>query len=261
MYEGGTELRTRRIQEIEQYILENQTVTLDQICEEFHISMSTLRRDLGDLLQNNSIHKIYGGVTTQQPSRRELVPFGERHIVNPDIKRRIAVRAASLVHDGDVIFVDSGTTTLYLADTLAEKQDITVLTNNLAFICRAMDSENMRIISLSGTLNRKTYSFTGPATARVLENYNVSKAFLATTGFSSRNGVTNSSPSESDAKRAAVSRSETVCLLADHSKFGSASLVTFCGFDDIDILITDQTPPQELVSTLTGAGVRILLAD
>lgn len=253
-------MRTKRIQDIEAYILENKTVSLEKLCQEFHISMSTLRRDLAELLQNTNIHKIYGGVTTQSP-KKEVAPFAERCVVNLEIKQRIAQRAAQFVSDWDTIFVDSGTTTQYMADALADRKGLTVITPSLSFIYRAMEYSNIRIIALPGILDRHTCSFVGPPTSRFLENHNLTKSFLSSTGISIRNGVTNATSHESDVKKIAVGRSDQVYLLADHSKFGVASFLTYCSLDAIDVLVSDQLPKQGLAEHLEKIGVRIALAE
>ncbi|TQI66620.1 DeoR family transcriptional regulator [Clostridium sp. KNHs216] len=251
-------MRSKRIEEIKAYIYDNKTVTLDQICEKFKVSKSTLRRDLDEILMESDIKKIYGGVTAIP--KRELTSFEERNISNSAAKEQIAAAAAELVEDGDIAFIDSGTTTLHIVDYIRDKKKITILTNNVEIILRAIPYDNINIISLSGTLNRKTLSFTGTSSAQVLQNYNISKAFMATTGFSIANGVTNSSPSESDIKRMAVKRSQQVYLLADSSKFGAVSLITYCDLSQVNVLITEAEPPKEIRSFITGSGGRILLA-
>ncbi|MGI6199238.1 MAG: DeoR/GlpR family DNA-binding transcription regulator [Christensenellales bacterium] len=251
-------MRSQRIQEIENYIYEQKTVTLDQICQHFGISKSTIRRDLEQILQNGNIKKIYGGVTVQ--SKKELISFHERNIAHLAEKERIAKKAAEMVSDGDIIFIDSGTTTLHMIDALADRRKLTVLTNNFEVIYRAIPYENINLISLSGTLNRKTLSFTGPSAAQVLGAYNVSKAFMAATGFSVESGVTNSSPVESDVKRVAVQRSQQVVLLADHFKFDTVSLITYCNLEQIDTLVTDTMPGEKIAKFMQEHGGRIVLA-
>ena len=251
-------MRSKRIEEIRDFIYLNKTVTLDKICEQFDVSKSTLRRDLDEILTSGDIKKIYGGVTVLP--RRELVSFEERNISNPEAKRRIAAAAADLVEEDDIVFIDSGTTTLPIIDFIKEKKNITILTNNVEIIVRAIPYENINIISLSGTLSRKTLSFTGATAVQVLQNYNISKAFMATTGFSVVNGVMNSAPVESDIKHAAVQRSQKVYLLADSSKCGVISLITYAKLDQIDALITEAEPTPDLREFLERCGKRILIA-
>ncbi|MCI1965838.1 MAG: DeoR/GlpR family DNA-binding transcription regulator [Oscillospiraceae bacterium] len=252
-------MRSQRIEEIKQYIYDKKTVTLDEICENFHVSKSTLRRDLNTILQSNDIKKIYGGVTALP--KKGLVSFDQRNISNLEIKRRIAASAAGLIQENDIIFIDSGTTTLPIIDFIKDKRNITVLTNNVEIILHAIPYENINIISLSGALNRKTLSFTGSSAIQVLQNYNISKAFMASTGFSISNGITNSSPLESDIKRAVVQRSQKVFLLADSSKCDVVSLITYCDLDQISTLVTDQQPSKEICNFIHNCGNEILVAN
>ena len=251
-------MRSKRIEEIKNYIYTNKTVTLDQLCSEFEVSMSTLRRDLEEVLQEKDIKKIYGGVTTTQ--KKGLISFDERNIANRELKERIAAKAASLVENGDIIFIDSGTTTLHMIEAMKDKSDITILTNNIEIIIQAIPYENINIISLSGTLSRKTLSFTGTMAAQVLQNYNISKAFMASTGFSIENGITNSSPLETEVKQMAVQRSRQTYLLADSTKSGVISLMTYCTLDKLDALITDALPAKDICDFMERHGTRIILA-
>lgn len=251
-------MRPQRIEEIKDYIYENKTVTLDQICKNFKISKSTIRRDLNEILAGGDIKKIYGGVTVLP--EKELTSFEERNISNLNVKERIAAAAAELVEDGDIIFIDSGTTTLPIIDHIGNKKEVTILTNNVEIIIRAIPYSNINIISLSGTLNRKTLSFTGSSAAQVLQTYNISKAFMAATGFSIASGCTNSSPLESDVKRMAVQRSQQVYLLADRSKCGVVSLITYCNLSKVNTLVTDEYPPKDVCSYIEEHGGRILIA-
>ena len=174
-------------------------------------------------------------------TKKLLVSFTERNINRQDAKRLIADKAASFVEDGDSIFIDSGTTTLYMLEYLKNKK-ITLLTNNIEVMVQAIPYENINLISLSGTLNRKTLSLTGNNAARILSTYNVKKAFLAATGITIENGATNSSPEETCIKEMAVKKSLEKYLLVDSSKFGVVSLLTYSNVEDFTGIITDGVP-------------------
>lgn len=249
-------MRSQRIDEIEAYIFEHKTVTIDCLCEKFHVSKNTIRRDLDEITAKGDIKKIYGGVTVA--SKKELLSFDERNIKNLEAKQKIAMLAAETVEDGDIIFIDSGTTTIHMVESIKSKKNITILTNNLEVILRAIPYPEINIISLSGTLDRKTLSFSGTSSAGVLQTYNISKAFMATTGISIENGVTNSSPMEYDIKRIAVRRSNQVYLLADSGKFNLVSLMTYCDLDQINALVTDKTPPRAIVDYFKVNNIQLL---
>lgn len=252
-------MRSQRIAEIEQYIYAHKTVTLDELCEVFQVSKNTIRRDIEEIIQNPDIVKTYGGVMINTQTKKLLVSFTERNISHQEAKRQIAAKAASLVNDGDSIFIDSGTTTLYMLEYLKNKK-ITLLTNNVEVMVQAIPYENINLICLSGTLNRKTLSLTGNNAAKLLSTYNIKKAFLAATGITLDNGATNSSPEETCIKEMAVKKSTEKYLLADSSKFGVISLLTYCGINDFTGIVTDVEPEEDFCEYAKEHQVEILLA-
>ena len=252
-------MRAERIDSIIEFIYRNKNVTLDQICDDFNISKSTVRRDLSEILKDTNLKKTYGGITLKNKwgNKKYLTSFSERNIENADKKLAISKKAANIVEDNDIIFIDSGTTTFYMVDYLGNVNNLTILTNNLEVIFRAVKYKNINLISLSGTLSRETLSFVGTTSISTIKNFNISKAFMATTGFSIMNGVTNSSPLESDIKRTVISKSNKIILLADSSKFNSVSLMTYCNLEDIDILITDKMPDKNISDYLYNNKISI----
>ena len=252
-------MRVERIDSIIEFIYKNKNVTLDQICDDFNISKSTVRRDLSEILKDTNLKKTYGGITLKNKwgNKKYLTSFSERNIENADKKLAISKKAANIVEDNDVIFIDSGTTTFYMVDYLGNVNNLTILTNNLEVIFRAVKYKNINLISLSGTLSRETLSFVGTTSISTIKNFNISKAFMATTGFSIMNGVTNSSPLESDIKRTVISKSNKIILLADSSKFNSVSLMTYCNLEDIDILVTDKMPDKNISDYLYNNKISI----
>ena len=252
-------MRVERIDNIIEFVYKNKNVTLDQICDNFNISKSTVRRDLSEILKDSNLQKTYGGITLKNKldNRKYLTSFNERNIENIDKKLAISKKAATIVEDNDIIFIDSGTTTFYMADYLDKINNLTILTNNLEVIFRAAKYKNINLISLSGTLNRETLSFVGTTSISTIKKFNMSKAFM---GFSILNGVTNSSPLEFDIKRTVISKSSKIILLADSSKFNSVSLMTYCDLEDIDILITDKMPDKEIKDYLFNKKISIEIA-
>ncbi|MBR0600560.1 DeoR/GlpR family DNA-binding transcription regulator [Sinanaerobacter chloroacetimidivorans] len=252
-------MRSKRINDIENYIIENRTVTLDQLCKVFQVSKNTIRRDLKEIIAEGNIKKIYGGVTVK--TNKELLPFSERNISNLEAKKKIACKASELIEDGDVIFIDSGTTTCHMMEYLKEKKNLTIITNNLEIIIRAIPHENIKIISLSGELDRETLSFTGDSATAVLNNYNISKAFMASAGVSVEGGITNSSTKEYEIKCMAVRRSRDVYLLVSREKFNHIAIMTYCGMDRLSAIVCDYTPPVEIREFSDENEIDIIIAE
>ena len=251
-------MKTNRIQEMERYIIQHGTATMEELREHFDISMNTVRRDVTELLARGTVVKVYGGVRARA-AEQMLTPYEVRRRGSEDAKSAIGLRAAQMVHDGDVIFIDSGTTTVQMIDHLRDKRDLTIITNNIEAIVRALPHENINIIVLPGQVRRKTHSLTGDDTVRALRRYNVRMAFIAATGVSSH-GVTNSSPLEFEIKKGAVESAEKTVLLIAGTKFGVTGLMTFAQMKDFDALVTDARPSPEVCRQLAEEGVELIVA-
>ncbi|AXI10500.1 DeoR/GlpR transcriptional regulator [Oceanobacillus zhaokaii] len=250
-------LKTKRLDLIQEYIIENGSVSLDELVEKFEVSKNTIRNDVQTLVETGDFKKIYGGVTVDIPS--VTVPFRERQIRNQSEKLLISKMAAEYVEDGDIIFIDSGTTTVGMVDYIKDKE-LTIITNNIDFIVRALPYEKLNIYSTGGMVERKTNSLTSAENDEIIASYNINKAFLASTGLSIKNGVTNSLPIESGMKRKVVKRSAEVFLLVDESKFDKASLTTYCNLDEIDYLVTNKIP-EEYSQYAEQNNIRVVLSE
>ena len=251
-------MKADRMLEMERYILNQGAATMDELRLHFDVSMNTVRRDVAELLKRGTVEKVYGGVCARK-NEQALTPYEVRRRGSEDAKVAIGKRAAELVSDGDIIFIDSGTTTLHMIDFLADKRDLTIITNNLEAINRALPYENITIIALPGQVRRKPHSFTGDDAVRYLRRFNVRIAFMAATGLSSH-GVTNSSPMEYEIKKCAVESAETTVLLISHTKFGVTGLMTFAQLEDFDCLVTDEAPSAEDQLRVKSSGAQLLIS-
>ncbi|MBT2701078.1 DeoR/GlpR transcriptional regulator [Bacillus sp. ISL-40] len=233
-------IKEKRIKKIHEYVIEQQSASLDELVSVFDVSKNTIRRDIQTLVERGELKKVYGGVSV---IHKKLESFQDRKIRNQEQKASIVKKAASYVKDGDIIFIDSGTTTIGMFKYIKDK-NLTIFTNSIDCIVRALPFDHLNVISIGGLLDRKTDSFGNPHNNNMdlLSNYNIKKAFMASTGISLTNGVTNASPLESELKKVIVKRSSEVYLLVDHDKFDKYGLMTYCGLGAIDYLVTDRLP-------------------
>lgn len=174
-------------------------------------------------------------------------------------KERIGRLGARLIEENDIIFIDSGTTTAALANYLPLDLKVTVLTNNLDVINKFANMSSINLIVLGNQYYRETRSFIYCHYDQLtINNYNVDKAFLGTSGITANNGITNSDFYEIYIKKYIVERSSEVYVLSDQTKFGHASLHTFAEFKQVTGLITDAEPPTDIVDTCLNLGVDII---
>ncbi len=251
-------MRNVRLEVMEQYIIQKDTVSMEDLQKHFATSMNTIRRDVALLIKKGSIEKVYGGVCARKSE--QLTPFDVRTIKHPEAKMRIGRKAAELVADGDTIFIDSGTTTLHMIPNLADKQNITIITHNLHAIMAAIPYPNLTVIILPGQLLRKTSSFTGLETVRFLKAYNIKTAFMAATGLSLSNGVTNASSMEYELKLTAMERSSKSYLLLDSHKFGETAMLTYAQIHQFDGIITEAMPDDGYKNVIANAGSKLIQA-
>ncbi|WP_317854890.1 DeoR/GlpR family DNA-binding transcription regulator [Chakrabartyella piscis] len=251
-------MRQNRLTSIEQHIIKNQSISLDELCETFQVSKNTIRRDIDALVRKGSIQKVYGGVTAVNASIT-LTPFDQRNIHHVDAKEIICKTTANFIVDQDIVFIDSGTTCLQLIPYIKEK-NITILTHSLSIAMAVIPYENINLITLPGTLNRKTLSYTGVETTEYLERYNPNKAFMACTGISLKHGVSNAATEEYAIKKKVLSLTEETYLLADVTKFDQSAITTYAALEQIKHYIIDEMPPEAYVDYFQQHGCTLHIA-
>ena len=252
-------MKANRILDMEKYINLKGAASMEELQRQFGVSANTVRRDIAELLRRGAVEKVYGGVCARQASQT-LTPYEMRQLSGGEAKDLIGRTAAGLVSDGDVIFIDSGTTTLRMIDYLQDRKDVTVITHNLGAIVRALPYENIHVIVLPGSLRRKTNSMTGSDSVKAMKKYNIRSAFMAATGLS-MHGATNSSAQEYDIKQAAVECSDRAYLLVDRSKFGVTGMMIYAPIGSFEAVVTDEAPDGDYLALLRENNVRLVLPE
>lgn len=232
-------MKTARLHDMELYISKNNVSSLEELSRYYNVSMSTVRRDISELVHRKKFCKVYGGVMVGNRAQAEN-SRAEGQWTDACAKHEIGRLAASLVHDGMSIFLDSGLTTLQLLPYIAEKKNITVISHSLTALYEASKYPSLGVIALGGIYNRTSSSFLGCNTMNELSKMSIDLVFLATTGATLELGLTNSSYSDVEIKKSVMKWNKTIVLMADHSKFGRNALLSFCDFKDISVIITDR---------------------
>lgn len=251
-------MKINRIQQIHDLLKQNHSISLNDLCDTFGVSKNTIRRDVAELEEQGVIRKVYGGIVLAEDEAGTPEPFANREGRNVEAKKKVAQIAASLVQDGDVIYIDSGTTTMHMIPYLAKRRYLTIVTASVHVINAASSYPGLNIIATGGTLYMPSNAFVGPSVLAALQNYNLSKVFLASTGISIAHGATNASPLECEIKRSLAQKNAARFLLVDSSKFDQASLMTYCDLKDLDAVITDKEPPKEYVDYFEKNNVRLI---
>ena len=261
---NGEITKNERIYLMEQYISSRDFVSIPELVEHFHVSVNTVRRDLNLLQEAGKIDKVYGGAKRAENSdsfSELLRAYSERNVTNTAEKYRIAGRAAQYICEGDVIFIDTGTSTVPLLQHIGDLHHLTIITNSVYVLYSAIELSSFTVIGLPGILKHKTASLVGEQCLEMIDTYNIDKAFMACSALSLQSGVSNSSMEEYSIKKRVLERSLTHYLLADSSKFDKSSLLTFAELTDFDYIITDKEPSSEYADYFSGNRIQLISTD
>jgi len=247
-----------RQEKILEIIRQNGKTTIKDLCNMFGMSIVTIRNDLSFLEGEGLILRIHGGaIAVQEKDEGLILPFDVREERNLEAKQKIAEAAAEMVDDGEVIFIDGGTTASEMRHYLAGKKDITIITPSIVMTYWLAVTSDLSIYVLNGYFKRDSYSTLGAPALDLMPNWNLSKAFFGAAGFTIPEGLSDLHSGYVEQKRIIVEKAKKRIGLVDSSKWGILSLGSFAAPDEIDILITDKNAPAESIDNARQAGIDI----
>lgn len=226
---------------------------VSELSKLLRVSEVTVRSDLNALARSGHLRRVRGGAGLPLGTRQEA-PLEQTQREHAGAKRRIGALAASLVQDGETVFVDVGSTTTEVARCLSPAlRGVTVVTNglNIALVLERLG--NLRVIVTGGSLRPLQHSLVSPYAQDVLRHIHADRLFLGCNGVSAEAGVTNANHEEAEIKRAMVEHAREVVVVADHSKLGQVSRALVAPAAQVRTLVTDRHatgPPPELCAAI-----------
>jgi DeoR family transcriptional regulator of aga operon len=253
---GTSERRERIIQQLRS----NGSVQVNELAAHYQVSTVTIRNDLAFLEKQGVAVRAYGGALLCESG--QTVPertIADKSVINRSVKQRIGALAATLVQPGCRLILDSGTTTLEVARHLREHKDILVMTNGMNVANALLEVEGVELLMTGGHLRRKSHSFYGAQAEQSLQNYHFDLLFLGVDGIDLERGVSTHHEDEARLNRSMCQVAEQIIVVTDSSKFGRRSLHKIIDTLRIDILITDDGIPGEVLTGLRHAGIKVML--
>ena len=247
--------------------------SVTDLAERFSITTETVRRDLAALEAAGSVRRVHGGaVSPDRFSTNEesiLVRTDQRQ---PE-KTRIAEAALALIPQDRTgsILIDAGSTTEALAELLAARTaattaisepaaELVVITHSLPVAAKLSGEPGIALHLLGGKVRGITQAAVGQSTVEAARRLRPDIAFIGTNGIHAAFGLSTPDPEEAAVKAAFVQSARRIVVLADSSKLDTETLVQFASLKDLDTLITDTIPSQELADALSDAGVEVVVA-
>jgi len=230
-------------------------VTVEDLAEQFGVSLSTIRRDLNALSAEGLLRRVRGGGSIEP----DKVPFSDVQRQQRPEKTRIAARAAELVSDGDVVLIDIGTTTALLARELRGRR-ITVITSSLAVIDELRDDDGVELIVLGGVVRGNYHSMVGALTEQALAQIRATICFLGTSGIRPDGTISDTTGMEVPVKRAMIASSQRAVVLADASKFPGVGLLSVCGPEELWGVVTNEDADPATLAVLRSNDIEVMTA-
>lgn len=233
-------MNVRRQVSILKLLTEKKSITIQELIDTLNVSEATIRRDLTALEKNGKLKRVHGGAILNDSKEEDII---SKKGVHSKEKEKIAKKASEFVKDGDIIYLDAGSTTEAMIKYLEGKENIIVVTNGITHL-EELNRYGIETHLLGGEAKFITGATIGIGAVHSLRTYNIDIAFIGANAVS-KDGYSTPDTKEAIIKSEAVKRSEKVYFLCDSSKFGKKSFINFATLEDGE-LITEGDIPQEL---------------
>ena len=252
------------IAERHKYILDNLNkygfVRITDVANQLGVTKVTIRKDVKILESKGLLYKVHGSARPTNPHVADT-DVHLKDTMNPEVKRRIAARAVELVEPVDSIILSSGSTVFALGEEIRRRtwQNLNIVTPFLRLGVLLNEAENVNVVQLGGTVHKKSLSVLGEEASRSLDDCICSKLFFGVDGIDLEHGITTSTLDEAKLTRKMMKASSQNIVLADSSKFGQRGFGRICALEDIDVIITDDGIPEQMVTIVEEAGVDLII--
>jgi DeoR family transcriptional regulator of aga operon len=242
--------------EILQSLDETGSIHVGELSRRFGVSEATLRRDLTLLEEQRLLTRTHGGALAQDVAYE--LPVRHRHGQSRDAERAIAREAVRRLPGGPhVIGLTGGTTTSEVAKALADRTDLTVVTNALNIAMDLVLRPRLKLLVVGGVSRPQSYELVGPWAEQVLASVNIGTAFVGVDGIDAAGGITTHDENEARTNRAMITRAQRVVVVADGSKLGRRTLARIADVGEVHEVITDSSADEAVVAALRDAGVGV----
>jgi DeoR/GlpR family transcriptional regulator of sugar metabolism len=257
-----TATRERRLQ-VADLVAEEGQVDVSVLSERFGVSDTSIRRDLMLLEGQGLLKRVHGGAVAPHLVARNTVVATKIH-EHSEEKKRITAAAASLIHYGDVVLLDSGTTVAQVPShfpvQLRAANAVTVVTHSLLVVQALAAWESPHLICLGGLFLPDYQAFVGPQTVASLKGFSADLAFLGCDGLSVEAGITTPHVLIAEVGGTMAARARRTVALADSSKLGRFGFTTIVPLAAVDVLITDSGADPDEVARIRATGVEVIVA-
>ncbi len=252
-------LPTKRQTEIINMVAERGYVSTESMVEKFNVTPQTIRRDLNELGAKGLLTRFHGGAG--QPQSIANRPYQDRLKSGVDAKRKIAELTASLVPDGASLFLNIGTTTEFVARALLKHEDLHVVTNNINVAQILSNNDSFKIMIAGGEVRNNDGGIVGTSSVDFVNDFRLDIGIVGIGGIDDAGVLLDYDHEEVRTARTILRNSRKTILVADKHKFGNPAMNRMAHLEDLDVLVTDETPAQNYLDICERAGLKVYTAD
>src|SRR3984957_15186167 len=250
-------LSEERRREILEMLQSEGRVLVGALASRFRTSQITIRKDLEFLQHEGQLERTHGGALPVKTGALRDRSIQEKEQMHRREKLRIAEAAVHMIRQGQVIILDSATTTA-IARLVRNIKNLTVITNATNIAAELADS-SVEVILTGGVLRKNSFSLVGPLAEESLKKLSADLLFLAVDGFDVRYGLTTPNVLEARVNRVMAESARRVVVVCDSSKFGQRSLSLIMPTSAVHETITDKRIPKKDLKVLREADVEVKL--
>lgn len=255
---GKKLLNEERRRTILELLQSEKRVLVADLAQQFQTSPVSIRKDLEALHAQGLIQRTHGGALPTRYGALEDPSLLEKGPLHRKTKIRIAAVAAQLVSEGQVVILDSGTTTTEIARALRNQRNLTVITNAVNIAAELANSP-VEVILTGGAVRKNSFSLVGPIAEETLRRLNADILFLGVDGFDARTGPSTPNLLEAKVNSIMTEIARRTIVVCDSSKFGRRSLSHIAQLSSIQQVITDKGIPKADLQALTNLGIVVTM--
>jgi len=251
-------LSEERRREILKMLRMDGRVLVRDLSKRFRTSLITVRKDLESLHHQGLLERTHGGALPVRAGALQDQTLQEKERLHKQEKLRIAAAAVRMIRPGQVIILDSGTTTTAIARGCRDLRGLTIITN-ATNIAAELAGSSVEVILTGGTLRKNSFSLVGPLAEESLRKLNADMLFLAVDGFDVGYGLTTPNQHEARVNRAMSEAARRTIVVCDSSKFGRRSLSLIMPVSSVHETITDRGISRRELKAIREAEVEVTL--
>ena len=230
---------------------------ITELAQQIDVSTMTIRRDFRRLIDLQIATPIHGGIVfVEGGAAFPAVSARERQMQRE--KNDIGNYCASLIKEGNAIYLDTGTTAMNIADALLGRHDIAVLSHSLPVLNILSHARDIQLISVPGSYHPESKGFYGDLAVRMVRTFRLDIAFIGVSGINAELGLMSPDLSDRALKQAILETARTKVLVVDHTKIGQESFSKICGLQEIDQIVTDKQADPVFLNYARRQGVQVM---